>query len=152
MTGEYAILKFRKPQDNDIVTEFLLPDKSLFDKMARLKTLADYRVNGYICCGFVTVDKETYLNARLNESVREYCENEDYRKEVVGQYHRSVISNQVFFETMRLIDDFKWTCLKKIEMQVRRLIREDFSVQNEVALQLFDAVHGNNSLLTGGTL
>lgn len=104
----------------------------------------------YAIQGDLSQCKVTYLNARLNESVREYCENEDYRKEVVGQYHRSVISNQVFFDTMRVIDDFKWTCLKKIEMQVRRIIREDFDVQNEVALQLFDAVHGNNSLLTGG--
>ena len=39
---------------------------------------------------------------------------------------------------MRLIDDFKWTCLSKLEQQVRRLVREDFTVQNEIALQLYD--------------
>lgn len=150
MTKEYMIFKFRRPEEEDIVTEFFLPDTDVFDKLRRLKTLADYRLDGYICCGFVRVDKETYLNARVNETVRQYCENEDYRQSVLGQYQTRAINSEVFFDTMRMIDDFKWTCLKKIEMQVRRIIREDFEVQNEIAVQLFDAVHDNNSLMIGG--
>ena len=140
------IYKFRRPQEDDYVTEFLLPEKCLIDKLQRLKTLSEYSKNGYVCAGFVAVDKETYLNARLNETVKEYCDNEAYRRDTQERYYQNSLSNKVYFETMRLIDDFKWTCLSKLEQQVRRLVREDFTVQNEIALQLYDGLHGLNCI------
>ena len=112
------IFKMRKPQDNEIVTLFFLPDKSVFDKFRRMTELAEYRANGYMCSGFTCVDKETYLNARLNETVKDFCENEEYRRDVLDRHSRGLLSETVFFETMRLIDDYKWTCLKKLSMQV----------------------------------
>ena len=140
------IYKFRRPQEDDYVTEIFLPDKCLIDKLQRLKTLSEYSKNGYVCAGFVAVDKETYLNARLNETVKEYCDNEAYRRDTQERYYQNSLSNKVYFETMRLIDDFKWTCLSKLEQQVRRLVREDFTVQNEIALQLYDGLHGLNCI------
>ena len=140
------IYKFRTPQEHDYVTEFFLPEKCLIDKLQRLKTLSEYSKNGYVCAGFVAVDKETYLNARLNETVKEYCDNEAYRRDTQERYYQNSLSNKVYFETMRLIDDFKWTCLSKLEQQVRRLVREDFTVQNEIALQLYDGLHGLNCI------
>lgn len=140
------IYKFRRPQEDAYVTEFFLPEKCLIDKLQRLKTLSEYSKNGYVCAGFVAVDKETYLNARLNETVKEYCDNEAYRRDTQERYYQNSLSNKVYFETMRLIDDFKWTCLSKLEQQVRRLVREDFTVQNEIALQLYDGLHGLNCI------
>lgn len=144
------IFKMRKPQDNEIVTLFFLPDKSVFDKFRRMTELAEYRANGYMCSGFTCVDKETYLNARLNETVKDFCENEEYRRDVLDRHSRGLLSETVFFETMRLIDDYKWTCLKKLSMQVRRLVRDDYEVQNEIAIQLYDAMNGRNSVALGG--
>lgn len=144
------IFKMRKPQDNEIVTLFFLPDKSVFDKFKRMTELAEYRANGYMCSGFTCVDKETYLNARLNETVKDFCENEEYRRDVIDRHSRGLLSETVFFETMRLIDDYKWTCLKKLSMQVRRLVRNDYDVHNEVAIQLYDAMNGRNSVALGG--
>lgn len=140
------IYKFRRPSEEEIVTEFFLPDKSVLDTLARNMTLAKYNADGYICAGFVRVDKETYLNARLNQTVQEYCENEEYRRNMTERYHNHTVTSEVFFETMRLVDDWKWACLKKLNMQVRRLIREDFNIWNEIALQLYDGVHGHNSV------
>ena len=140
------IYKFRRPQEDDYVTEFFLPEKCLIDKLQRLKTLSEYSKNGYVCAGFVAVDKETYLNARLNETVKEYCDNEAYRQDTQERYYRNSLSNKVYFETMRLIDDFKWTCLAKLEQQFRRIVREDFTVQNEIALQIYDGLHGLNCI------
>ena len=120
--------------------------KKLKRSILKLKTLSEYSKNGYVCAGFVAVDKETYLNARLNETVKEYCDNEAYRRDTQERYYQNSLSNKVYFETMRLIDDFKWTCLSKLEQQVRRLVREDFTVQNEIALQLYDGLHGLNCI------
>lgn len=140
------IYKFRKPQEEEYVTEFFLPDKCLVDKLSRTKTLAEYRANGYVCAGFVSVDKETYLNARLNETVKDYCANEDFRQDVQEKFNQCSITSKVYIDTMRLIDDFKWTCLSKLDRQVRRIVNEDFCIQNEVAVQIYDALHGLNSV------
>lgn len=148
MTEErvYLIYKFRRPQTEEYVTEFFLPETCLADKIHKAKTLSDYQKNGYMCAGFVAVDKETYLNARLAQTVKDYCDNEAYREEVQRRYFQCEMSSRTFFDTMRLIDDFKWTCLSKLEQQVRRLLREDFSVQNEIAIQIYDGLHGMNSM------
>lgn len=150
MEKEYMIYKFKQPQQEEIMTEFFLPDKSFLDKVRRVKRLAEIREEGYICAGFVRVDRETYLNARLAETVKDYCENEKYREEVLYRYQEEQsMTSQVFFDTMRLIDDYKWTCLRKIQMQVRRILNSGLEVWNEIALQLYDGICGNNSLLKG---
>lgn len=140
------IYKFHLPDEEEYVTEFFLPDKSLTDKLLRLKKVSDYQKEGYMCVGFIAVDKETYLNARLNVTVKNYCDNESYREDVLNRYFQSGMSSKVFFDTMKLIDDWKWTCLSKLEMQVRRLLREDMTIQNEVAIQIYDGLHGMNSM------
>lgn len=151
MEQQYMIYKFRQPQSEEVMTEFFLPDKTWLDKIERVKKLAEIRAAGYICSGFVRVNKETYLNARLEETVREFCGNEKYREKVLHQYQvERTMTSQVFFDTMSLIDSFKWSCLHKIEMQVRRLLNSGLEVWSEIALQLYDGIKGNNSLIAGG--
>ena len=150
MEENYMIYKFRLPQQERVLTEFFLPDKTWLDKIERVKRIAEIRAEGYICSGFVRVNKETYLNARLEETVKEFCSNENYREKVLHEYQvEKTMTSQVFFDTMRLIDDFKWTCLQKIQMQVRRLINSGLDVWNEIALQLYDSINGNNSVIIG---
>lgn len=150
MEENYMIYKFRLPQQEEVLTEFFLPDKTWLDKIERVKRIAEIRAEGYICSGFVRVNKETYLNARLEETVKEFCSNENYREKVLHEYQvEKTMTSQVFFDTMRLIDDFKWTCLQKIQMQVRRLINSGLDVWNEIALQLYDSINGNNSVIIG---
>lgn len=148
MTNGYSIFKFRRPQEEEIVTLFFLPCKDIVDKIARDRELKSMVDNGYMCAGFVNVDRETYLNARIDETVRQFCENERFRTECVERFSAGGMSLKTFTDTMRLVDDFKWTCLTKIDMQVRRVLnREGFDVRNEIALQLYDGLHGNNDLL-----
>ena len=150
MEENYMIYKFRLPQQEEVLTGFFLPDKTWLDKIERVKRIAEIRAEGYICSGFVRVNKETYLNARLEETVKEFCSNENYREKVLHEYQvEKTMTSQVFFDTMRLIDDFKWTCLQKIQMQVRRLINSGLDVWNEIALQLYDSINGNNSVIIG---
>ena len=150
MEENYMIYKFRLPQQEEVLTEFFLPDKTCLDKIERVKRIAEIRAEGYICSGFVRVNKETYLNARLEETVKEFCSNENYREKVLHEYQvEKTMTSQVFFDTMRLIDDFKWTCLHRIQMQVRRLINSGLDVWNEIALQLYDSINGNNSVIIG---
>lgn len=148
MTNGYSIFKFRRPLEEEITTLFFLPCKDRISEIKRDRELKNMTDNGYICAGFVNVDKETYLNARLDETVRQFCENEKFRMDCVQKFSSGSMSLQTFTDTMRLVDDFKWTCLTNIYGQVRRLLyREEFDVRNEIALQLFDGLNGNNDLL-----
>lgn len=133
------IYKFYNKELNDTVTEFFLPDEdSVRRKMGRLLTIQSLKDKGYLTLGVVYVDKESYLNARLNDSVEEYLYMDRQEQETKSQFRRGEISYLVTMRTLEGIQDYKWTLLKKINRQVRRLVREDFSVNNEIALMLYD--------------
>lgn len=137
-TGKYMIYKFYNRGTDTYETEFFLPDDT-FQRIAyRLLTIASYKEKGSQIAGVLYVDKESYLNARLNLTVEEYIDNDRYEQEVKQQYRRGQMKREVYLDTLKMIQDFKWTCLKKIDMQIRRMVREDFDVENEIALQLYD--------------
>ena len=137
-TGKYMIYKFYNRGTDTYETEFFLPDDT-FQRIAyRLLTIASYKEKGSRIAGVLYVDKESYLNARLNLTVEEYIDNDRYEQEVRQKYRCGQMKKEVYLNTMRCIQDFKWTCLKKIDMQIRRIVREDFDVENEIALQLYD--------------
>lgn len=123
---------------NDLHTEFFLPDADLKRVGYRLLTLASLKEKGYEVIGLIKVDKETYLNARLSDTVQEYLYLDREENETRAQYRKGLVKPEVALKTLEMIQDMKWTLLKKLSFQIRRLIREDFEVYNEVALQLYD--------------
>lgn len=137
-TGKYMIYKFYNRGTDTYETEFFLPDDTFQRTVYRLLTIASYKEKGSQIAGVLYVDKESYLNARLNLTVEEYIDNDRYEQEVRQKYRCGQMKKEVYLNTMRCIQDFKWTCLKKIDMQIRRIVREDFDVENEIALQLYD--------------
>lgn len=137
-TGKYMIYKFYNKEHDIYQTEFFLPDETFQRLMTRLLTIASYKEKGSQIAGVLYVDKEAYLNARLNATVKDYIYEDRAEQEVRAKYRKGQMDRDVYLDTMKLIQDFKWTCLKKIDMQIRRMVREDFDVENEIALQLYD--------------
>ena len=137
-TGEYQIYKFYSRELDQYVTEFFLPDDSVKRMAYRLLTVASYREKGYRVCGILYVCKETYLNARLTQTVEDYLYQEKTEREIKIKFHKGEVSRDTYLDTIKMTQDFKWTCLKKLDMQIRRMIREDFEIYNEIALQLYD--------------
>lgn len=135
--GDYMIYKLYRKDPEDMVTEFFLPDNPK-RKVRRLASLASYKKEGYLVFGIMYVDKESYLNARLTATVEDYIYEDQMEQETRRKYKYGQINKDVYLDTLKLIQDFKWTCLKKIDMQIRRMVREDFDVENEIALQLYD--------------
>lgn len=136
--GKYMIYKFYSEETNTYSTEFFLPDDSFQRVMFRILTIASYKEKGCQIAGVLYVDKEAYLNAKLSNVVEEYIYNDQHEQEVRQKYRLGQMSKDVYLETMKCIQDFKWTCLKRIDMLIRRMVREDFDVENEIALQLYD--------------
>jgi hypothetical protein len=138
MKGNYMIYKLVKSTGEE-ETLFYLPenDEDRLRRMAyRLLELKQYKSNGYEVFGILYVDKETYLNARLDYRVKQYCQLDlDERKTREEKYK---YNPEVYFQTMQMIQDMKWTALKTISMLVRRLIREDLDIHNEIGIQLYD--------------
>lgn len=132
------IYKMYSKELENYTTEFFLPDESLKRLAYRLLTLADYKERGYRIAGVLYVNKESYLNARLTNTVEDYLYEDRLEREVKDQFRRGQMDREVYLNTMRGIQDFKWTCLKKIDMQIRRMVREDIDIENEIALALYD--------------
>ena len=137
-TGNYMIYKMYCKELNDMVTLFFLPENSLRRLYERQVTIASYKDVGYKVAGILYVDRESYLNARLTDTVEEYLDNDIEEQLVKEDYRFGKITCEVALQKLELIQDYKWTLLKKIHKQVNRLISEDFVVENEVALMLND--------------
>lgn len=136
--GNYMIYRVYNKELNDYATEFFLPDTDLKRKMYRLATLASLKEKGYRVAGILYVDKEAYLNARLANTVEEYLCMDNQEHEVKLSYRSGCMPSDVAVRTLEMIQEHKWTLLKIIYKQVRRLVREDFTVENELALILYD--------------
>lgn len=137
-TGKYMIYKFYEGITNTYHTEFFLPDDTFQRVMNRLLTIASYKEKGCQIAGVLYVDRESYLNARLNVTVEDYIYNDQYEQEIRRKYRQGQMKREVYLDTMKCTQDLKWTYLKKIDMQIRRILREGFDVENEIALQLYD--------------
>lgn len=136
--GNYMIYKLQRENPEDMVTKFFLPDDSLSRYFNRLAELSQMRENGYLVMGIAYVDKQTYLNERLNETVREYLYMDNSEEDTKWKYRCGEMTREVALKTLEMINDHKWTLLKVMASQIRRLMREDFDVDNEIAIQLYD--------------
>lgn len=136
--GNYMIYKLQRENPEDMVTKFFLPDDSLSRYFNRLAELSQMRENGYLVMGIAYVDKQTYLNERLNENVREYLYMDNSEEDTKWKYRCGEMTREVALKTLEMINDHKWTLLKVMASQIRRLMREDFDVDNEIAIQLYD--------------
>lgn len=139
MTKDYMVYKFQNNSNpEDILTEFFLPDNSLVRCLERMARVKELKTCGYKVLAVAYVDEETYINERLNVRVSDYCYADQLEQEYRQQFRTGQITDEVFFNTMRLIQDNKWTALKCMDMLVRRLCRKDYDVYNEIAIQLVD--------------
>lgn len=136
--GEYQIYKFYNKELDHYETEFFLPDDSLRRTAERLMKLASYKESGYQIAGILYVNKESYLNARLADTVEDYIYMDKLEREAKEKFEKGLMSLEVYTNTVVMIQDYKWTLLKKLKMQVDRMIRADFEVENEIAIQLYD--------------
>lgn len=98
--------------------------------------LDHYKNCGYIITGVLKLDKEDYLNARLNCYVKEYCQldldEKRFKKTVTNT------SLEVIFSTLELMQQNKETKAKQIGMAIRRLINCGFSINNELAIAIYN--------------
>ena len=136
--GEYFIYKFYNKETNDYEVEFFLPDFSMRRIGYRLTSLADMKVRGYEIVGILKVDKEAYLNARLAKTVEEFIVEDRAEQEIKQKFQRGEVSKEVYGDTMQCIQNNKWHLYKSICRKVRRLLKEGFDVENEIALQIYD--------------
>lgn len=134
--GDYEVVKLKL--EDSVITEYFLPRTSLERKLDRWSRMNELKSNGYVVLATVFVDKETYLNMRINDTVGDYCYQDKLEQEYRAKYKRGEIDREVYIDTMKAIQDYKWICLKKLDMQMRRLFREDFDCYNEIAVQLYD--------------
>lgn len=134
----YMIYRLFNEELDDMITEFFLPDNSIRRQLERTLKLQSLKDKGYLVMGILYVDKRSYLNARLTDTVNEYIYNDKSEQETKKQFNRGEISYQIAFRTLELIQDRKWTLLKRIHHQINRMINEEVDIDNEIAIMLND--------------
>lgn len=138
MTGDFRIYRLYK--DKGYITETFTPTE-VKERLVRLLAL---RLDGWKVVGVLFVDRETYLNYRLAQYVEEYIYNETQRKVYTEEFTSGKISEEVFIDTMSIIDSLRWTKVKQIYSVVRRMIRYNYTVENEYALEVYNTVMSGN--------
>ena len=101
--GNYMIYKLQRENPEDMVTKFFLPDDSLSRYFNRLAELSQMRENGYLVMGIAYVDKQTYLNERLNETVREYLYMDNSEEDTKWKYRCGEMTREVALKTLEMI-------------------------------------------------
>ena len=137
---DYMIYRLENADIEDAIFKFFLPERgSECEDLIRRKIWRHHQINecksqGYIVTGVMYVDKETYLNARLNEVVKDYC----YLDRIEQEERATIYSREVLRQTMAIIHEQKMSKMKVIASLVRRLHSEDLDVHNEIAIMLYD--------------
>lgn len=136
--GNYEVVKLYSEKENLFINEFFPPTNGLKRLVDKASLLSAYKSDGYLIIATMRVDKETYINLRINDTVNDYCELDKSEQEYRAKYKKGEMSRDAYIDAMKGVQDYKWTLLKKLDMQIRRLNREELDCYNELALQLYD--------------
>lgn len=144
MRGNYMIYKLINCNNGEELLKFYLPEKGepfkerIRRQLGRQIDLSSLLEEGYQVYGILYVTKDVYLNARLDAIVKDYCLADNYERETREKYRRGKISYDVAIETLTLLQDQKWSYLKRINKMIGRMTMEDIDIENEIALMLND--------------
>lgn len=134
----HYILKFRN-EEGQFKTETLYARDSVLKGLVRESLISDYRKQGFNFVAEFDVTREAYYIAKIDNSVLDYLENEQNRVKVQNDFRECKINKAVYIETMRLIDDYKWTVLSKLHLQMDIASRKEYNITNELAFDLVNA-------------
>lgn len=136
-TGDYKVITLEHPEMG-FLTEFFTPRKDLRALAHMALTIADDLERGYKIVSILRVDKETYLNLRINNVVDEYTYQDQTERNIRASYYRGEVSLKVMKETIFQCESYKGTCLRRLDRLLGRLEREDFDCYNELAIELYN--------------
>ena len=142
-SGDYEVVTFYHPEMG-YSTEFFTPPTTggmhcQIRKLAlKLLVFEDYAERGYEKVCTLKVDQESYINLRLENVVEEYKAQEDTENLIKRQYHAGKCSMNTYIDTMRCTQDYKWTCIKRIDSLMRRLERHDYECYSETAIVIYN--------------
>lgn len=132
VAGEYSVYEFvKKDTNNEFI--FVNPNNSPY------KEVTDLMKRGYSLCRVEYMDKERYLNERLNVRVQEYLSLDEDEQSYKSMFTTGQITEDTLYSTLNIIIGQKVAVIQQIKLLVGRIIREDYSVYNEIALGILDS-------------
>ena len=136
-TGDYKVITLEHPKMG-FLTEFFTPRKDFKALAYMALTRADDLEKGYKIVSILRVDKETYLNLKINNVVDDYTYQDQNERDIISSYSRGEVSLKVMKETIFQCESYKGTCLRRLDILLGRLEREDFECYNELAIELYN--------------
>lgn len=101
-----------------------------------------YESDGFEKISEVVIPREDYVSWKLDRQVEDYLRNESYESEIKKKFGANKMDAKTFFDSLRLIADYRITCFTIMDMYIADLLAMDAEVTNEVALQIYDMLHG----------
>lgn len=134
MNRSYAVYKLFNQTTGDKITEFFSPEKT-----GRIKTLQDYKRAGYSLISNERVDIERYLNLKIDNDVEEYVSQDKHEVEIRNKYESGKTTERVYIDTLKLIEEYRGSCLRKLKFHLSWLQHRDFDCTNETAIELYNS-------------
>ena len=142
MKKTYKIYRMENKMTKDEVLKFYLPEEGVSSKTAlkrkagRVLELHELKKKGYVITAEILVNREDYLNTRLNVLVGEYCKLDRSEREL--RLLRSLYTKPNFCRDLEAILEQKRVALKRVISLIRRMNNEDLDIRNEIALMMYD--------------
>ena len=137
--GNFRVYKLTKADDT---TTVYFPDVDTVAKRVKVaRRIAEYNKEGYKVLCVLYVDKETFLNLRIDETVHSIVQADRDEQEIRRRFAEREMSKSVYAESMSANAEWRNTCMKKLEKQMKRLMfYEDMECHNEIAVELFNTM------------
>lgn len=148
--GNYRVYKLIN--DGDSVTLYFPEVDTVVKKVKVQKELDTYRKSGYQIACVLFVDKETYLNLRIDETVHNILKADNYEQEIKDRYNNREMSIGTYYESLEANNAWRKSNLDKLEKQMKRLLfYEEMNCTNEIAVELFNRI-GSNAVISKNAL
>lgn len=138
-TGDYQVYRFYDVKKDSYYTEFYPPDnlnlERMFDKLVNNFFL---RRQGLKVVAVLNVDKESYLNLKLEDITEDYLYQEYVEEEARNKYKMGLIEVGTLKDTLMSCQNYKWTCLKRIAKVMKRIQREGLVCHSEKGMKLYN--------------
>ena len=116
---------------------FFSPIKCLKDEIERRVKIAQYSNAGFKVFATCNVNLETYLDLKIDYCVMQYISLDQREREYRKLCNKRPLEGWEL-ESIEMLKELKFTELKKLSINMRRMKSHNFPVKNDIAVYLND--------------
>lgn len=116
---------------------FFAPVKCLKDEIKRRVRISQYSNAGFKVFATCNVNLETYLDLKIDYCVMQYISLDQQEREYKELHNNKPLEGWEL-ESIEMLKELKFTELRKLALNMRRMRSHSFPVKNDIAVYLYD--------------